>query len=357
MATYLLYMGSPVIVYLILTVFSGRTINDNPKYRNIYLGIMFIIMSLMMGLKSPDIGSGDARVYFSFWETMSEVSFSELNYYLQKADFEIGYQFTTWVFSHIFRNGQWQLILSSIFFAFSVCCFVNKNCKNLYLALIAFNSLGLFNFMVQGLRQAVAMCICLWALEFCKQKKPIKFLFFIVLATLFHGSAVVFSVVYFVRFFKLDIKSFVITAILIILGIIFLPKLFALINKFINDNYELGNQASEGGIIAVIIYMAIILFGLVFRDREDNNYALFLYMSIMAMVAMVMRNFVSTIIERVALYFAFGEMVVLSNSVKVIKNRTYYAVVCAFAVIMCFGVAIYKSTYSSLVPYLFFWQG
>ena len=109
---------------------------------------------------------------------------------------EGGYQVVTWILSHIFKDGQWLLFLSGAFMSFSVCRFVNRNCKNPMFALMAFNCLGLFNFMVQGLRQAIAMCICLWAIEYCKKGQLLKFLGTVGAACLFHASAIVFTVVY-----------------------------------------------------------------------------------------------------------------------------------------------------------------
>lgn len=356
MAIYLLYMASPIIMYGVLELILGYSINDNPKYRKIYLGLMVIIITLMMGLRSQDVGSGDSRFYYAFWKTMSKTNLSELGYSLKAVDLEIGYQCATWFFSHIFHNGQWQLVLSGAFFAISVCSFVNKNCKNLFLALTVFNCLGLFSFMVQGLRQAVAMCICLWAIEPCKQRKLLKFISLIFVASLFHGSAVVFSAVYFLKYFKLNIKSYLITFCLMMLAILFLPKFFDLLNLIINDHYAVGTQAKGGGIVAILIYIAVISFGLLFRDNQDVYYPMYIYMTLIALLAMVMRNTVSSIVERIAYYFAFGEMVVISNSIKTIGNKKEYHLVCGFIAIMCLCVAIYKSTYSVLIPYTFFWQ-
>ncbi len=356
MAIYLLYMASPIIMYGVLELILGYSINDNPKYRKIYLGLMVIIITLMMGLRSQDVGSGDSRFYYTFWETMSKTKLSDLGHTLKTVDLEVGYQCTTWFFSHIFHNGQWQLILSGAFFAISLCSFANKNCKNLFLALTVFNCLGLFNFMVQGLRQAVAMCICLWAIEPCKKREPLKFILLIFIASLFHGSAVIFSVVYFLKYFKLDIKSYFIVFCSIMFAILLLPKLFDLFNLMINDHYEEGTQSKDGGIVAILIYIAIISFGLLFKDSQDTYYPLFIYMTLIALIAMIMRNVVSDIVERISFYFAFGEMVVISNSIRTIENKREYHLVCGFIVVLCLCVAIYKSTYSVLIPYTFFWQ-
>ena len=55
-------------------------------------------------------------------------------------------------------------------------------------------------------------------------------------------------------------------------------------------------------------------------------------MTLIALLAMVMRNTVSSIVERIAYYFAFGEMVVISNIIKTIGNKKEYHLVCGFIV-------------------------
>lgn len=355
MTVYLLYVTSPAIVWMLVSIFNTKAANYDKRKKN-YIFFCGIIMALMIGLRYKGVGSSDTAFYYNNWEMMSQVSLSDLPRVLQRVDLEYGYQISVWLLSHIFRNGQWALILSGAFFSFSVCRFTYKNSKSPVVALTVFNCLGIFNFMVQGLRQAIAMSICLFAYEQCKNKKIIRFALLVTVASTFHASAAVFLLVYVLGMLKLNIKQFSIFAMLTAVGMKLLPYAIELMNMLINDDYGMDSASKSGGKVAILIYLVIVLFGLLFQDASDENYALFVYSTIVAAIAMLLRNSVSGIAERISFYFAFGEMIVLSNSIAALKEQKTRLIITVAAVMLCFGVAIYKASYSVLIPYTFFWQ-
>lgn len=96
-------------------------------------------------------------------------------------------------------------------------------------------------------------------------------------------------------------------AVLTFVGMQLLPYAFNILNVAMNENYDLNSASESGGIVAILIYAVIILFGLLFKDMSDEHYALFVYSSIVAAVAMLLRNSVNGIAERISHYFAFGQ--------------------------------------------------
>ena len=202
MTIYLIYMASPALLYLFFEFIPNKSIANNLRAKKFYLFLCGLCMTLMIGLRAPTNGSGDTLFYYNLWELFSDMSFDTFVKFSRTADMEFGYLITTWALSQFFPGGQWLLFLSGLFMSICLCYFTYKNCKNPVLALTVFHCLGLFNFMVQGLRQAIAMCICLLAIESCKKRKLIKFILLVLLASLFHASAIVFLPVYFIRFKK-----------------------------------------------------------------------------------------------------------------------------------------------------------
>ena len=355
MGVYLLYVASPVLVYLLLGKFLSLRF-DEIKVRKILLVACGIIMALMIGLRNPHVGSTDTYVYMQNWNVVQRIPLDGLWDYLTHMDMEGGYLIFAWIFSHIFEDPQWLLVISGVFFSWSVCTFVHRNCKNIILPLLLFNCLGLFNFMVQGLRQAIAMCICLWAIEFVKKRKLFKFLFMVALACSFHASAIVFVIVYFLYKLKLNTPSLFYFSAFLSALVFWLPELFELTNTVINDTYEMGKGAESGGVVAILIYAVIIIFGIAFREKNNEFFPMFVYMTIVGMVAMIMRNSVSTIVERISFYFSFAQMVLISNGISTIKDRRSNILVNLTVTLLLIGVAFHKASYSTLVPYLFFWQ-
>ena len=356
MALYLIYMASPVIVYFVMNLMAGRSFFSDERWKKAFLITCGIIMFLMIGLRSPDVGSGDTRFYYENWENMSVVSFIELQSILESIDMEQGYMLSVWALSHVFPEPQMLLVITAAFFAFSVCRFVSTNSENPLLSIVIFNCLGLFNFMVQGQRQAIAMCICLFAVEQCKSKHFIRFFLLVVLACLFHASAIVFIVVWFLSLLKLDFNGLLIFGLSISISLFLLPNIFEIMNRFIEDDYTIGTEAEQGGFVAILIYIVIIAFAFLYKKGEKSNYSLFLYMTIIGLLAFILRNTVSAIAERVSLYFAFGQMIILPNSIDSIydeNTRIFYKIV---VVVLCLGVSLYKATYAPVIPYYFYWM-
>lgn len=356
MVIYLLYVASPILIYFLFGLFRNQTNKNQGININAYLFVCGIIMALMIGLRHPLNGSGDTYRYCQNWILMRGVNYENLRTTLNNIDLEKGYLLLVWLLTRIFYHPQWLLVLTGVFFSVTVCYFVKFSCDGSPLALMTFNALGLFAFMVQGLRQSIAMCLCLWALECLKRRKWVKTILLIVLASTFHASAFVFFIVCPLSKLKINFKSFVIVSVGAIVAVSFLPNLFELVNSWINDDYGVGKGAESGGIVAILIYIVIIVFGLLFGDKNEEHFPLYIYMTIIAMACAIMRNNVSTIVERIAYYFAFGQMAVLAHSTKRLTDIATKVLICMVIAFLLFGVALYKTSYSVLIPYEFFWH-
>ena len=210
--------------------------------------------------------------------------------------------------------------------------------------------------MIQGLRQSIAMCICLFALEKCKKNQIYRFVILILIAMSFHASAVVFAVVYLLRYFKLTLPNILIFFTTAIIGINLLPYIFNFMNRLLNDHYAIGKGANQGGVVAIFIYLAILAFSLIFRNYDDDRIELFIYMALLAVSALFMRNSVTESAERIGFFFAFSQLPLVSNSVSSIEDKLTRSITTFIVAALCFGVAIYKASYSVVIPYEFYWQ-
>ena len=358
MAVYLLYMISPLLIEAMYRTAVPRARFDNERTRNRYIVLCGIVMFLMIGLRSYQNGSGDSKIYYELWRRARNLP---LNMYF-RVDMEKGFLLSIWILSRLFAEQQWVFLFSGAFFAIAVSRFVEKYCDDACLAFVVFNCLGLFNFYVQGMRQSIAMGICMFAIDFCKERKLLQFLGVVVTAMCFHGSAVVFFVVYPIWGMKLSTRNLIFAVLAAMIAFRSLGWFFSIGNQIIEDHYAIGDtRLTSGGGFTLAIHIVCVMVGLLLAAQSKRNESVFTnisffaYMTIICAVCFAMRYSVTTIMERVSFFFTFGEMLLISKSTK-LAVRSQRSLIRLIVIALCFGVAVHKAGYSSLVPYRFFWM-
>ena len=289
MAIYLLYMMMPMIVWLFFSLVLRRSVNSSDKTKRKYLITCGIFMLLMLSLRYHSVGSGDGGWYYTNWQYLSGLSIKGFLRILSNFDMETGYLTCIWIVSHIFKNPQFLFLFDGLLITITICLFLYRYSEDVVLGFTMFNCLGLWAFMVQGMRQATGMCICLYAIEFCKKKKFVPFLLLVVLASTFHASAIVFVIVYLFSFLRMNIKGYLTAIVASLLGIFSINFLFDLLNAFINDSYMVGDiEDSSGGYITLLIYILIIVATLIFGRTTENSrtFELFFYI----LLASILQN-------------------------------------------------------------------
>ena len=269
---------------------------------------------------------------------------------------EKGYIITIWLLSHVFKAPQFLFIITGLFYTFSVCLFLYKNCENLVVGLTMFICLGLYTFFFQGIRQAIAMCICLFAIELCKKRMFFPFVLLVLIAFLFHRSSIVFLLVYFFYGKRLDSIWTILIIIINILFVIFSRMFVGFGNDLLNKGYT--QTVNSGGFVALLIY--IIIVGVAFavglkKNGNNHEYSFFLYMTVFGGVLYLSRYFGALILERVSFYFMFGQCVLLPASIKGDEEKVRVSV-SVIIIFLCLTLLIYRLRNSEFVPYLFFWQ-
>ncbi len=360
MSLYMFYLLSPVIFSI-----TGLSAKKRETGKRRYLRIMFIVLFTFFALRTPYIGSGDARFYYNLWERFSSIPFSNIQTVLS-LDLEKGYVLVTWLLSQCFHNGQYVFVFSGIFFALSITNFLKKNCDDCVLGLISMTSMGLCTFFLQGIRQAIAICICLYAIEYCKKRNIRAFLAVVIVAMTFHASAAVFVISYFIYGRKIDIKSIAIIALISAGAPIILRQVTILANFLMNENYLGGSiENTSGGVVTFILYLTIILYAFVLynsisiRNSKSEidaiNYSFYFFMFVICTTFFSMRFFYITVFERASYYFLPCVAPLLDASKKntTKKNEMILSAV-LLAVFILLG--IYKAGPSSIMSsYKFFW--
>ncbi len=349
MLAYLFIALSPLAV----SVFFPKLKTDE-KSKKKFLIISGIILILFIGLRSKYVGSLDSINYFNMMKRAglhdSWQSWYDPDYV------EGGFQFFCFLLSRVFTNPQWLFVFTAAFYILSISYFIYKNSDNCVLSMVMYITLGLMQFHMQGMRQSIAMCLCLFAYEFLKKDKTILFFLTILIATQIHRTVIVFFILYI--FSKLPYRWWSMILVVIISALIWLFS--SDLTVFANDVFEteyIGSAAQSGGFVATAIHLLIILFAMLFNPtlKKDKALTLSLFTCMICTTLYLTRYFSTMIAERLSFYFTFAELVLLPNTISHLPKE-YKKIITVGVYALSIALFLYRLRGSDFIPYHFFWN-
>ena len=268
MFPYIVLALVPMILGLVYQYYKEQ----NPQKDYFRGGVVFLLgltLFLMVAFRSKHVGSTDSYHYYDNWQTLSNTAWHKIPEFIETTRMETGFCYAVWGLSQFLPDPQWIFILTGLLFAWSVSHFVNRYCEDVALGFSLFITLGLYTFMVQGMRQAIAMAILLFAIDFCKKRKLLPFVLMVLIAVAFHKTAIIFLPVYFL--YGIKIKP--ISLILFVLGafgvVACSPFVVSLGQQWFDRSYA--SRAESGGIVALLVYILILLFAVLFAVKKHND--------------------------------------------------------------------------------------
>ncbi len=355
MFAYLLLALSPLILATMLPYYKEEKAQKRKYY--IILGIIFVFI---IGFRSIDLGSTDTYVYTK--QFLNAGSYDNLSDYLSIRNVtEIGYNTFEWILARLFGKPVYLIVVTSIIYVLSVFGFAKKNSTSPAYSIFLYVTIALLLFNMQGMRQSLAMSICIFSYEYVKKRKPIKFFILVALAFFFHRTAIVFAIIYFLYGQKLTKKRALlyvpISAIVLLLSnqiIDFANKVFTF--GGIERTYT--GIASGGGYVTLFLHILILVVAILGSKNDndnDNEYSLLFYMSLLCTISFLMRYFGAYEAERISFYFAYAEIALLPNSIERLKPSNRVIVQVGFFVI-AMAIFISKLINNNFLPYSFFWN-
>lgn len=298
-------------VPLILKIFF-KDIDSNTKQKKWFLIVCGIFVVFVMGLRSRYAGSYDTNNYVTLFESMK--NYPSLRNYLTDSQFaslnfftsEVLFYIYVWGISKVFSLYSGFLIVTALIITVCTFRFFYLHSENVMLSVFMFITLGLMTFVMNGMRQAIAMSICLLSFRFMREKKIIPFAIIVIIATMFHKSAIFILPIFFVRYFKFDVKSLGVLGTIIALILIRSDQIIFFFDDIANKNYLESTVAEAGGISSMLIYFAVILMALLFNiGRQKENEIACLWLSLVGFILYICRYIISAGFERFSYYFAY----------------------------------------------------
>lgn len=334
---------------------SNRPVEQKRKQLTIYTTLL---ISVVIGLRHPSMGWDlqYQKPYGYLWsfECISNLSLFEVIKGVSWQNYEWGYILYNKLLSFVSINSSWLLFVSAVLSYVPVGIMIGRLSKDPLFSWIVYLGLPCFLMPFSGLRQGIAIGIVCLSFLYIQQRKLLKFAIVVLLAGLFHRTALIALIAY--PLYSLKIKPQIRIWSIPVLLVVFVLRvpLFTVASKLFKDNASIDNN---NAIILLIVFVLIYMFCSLFLKSEDNESAGFLNLFYFACICQVFGG-VNHLAIRVGYYFMPPLVLALPGIVKnmMISNRRLSRplIMSIFAVYGLF--AMYSSGWAMAYPYHFFWS-
>lgn len=351
----LLYIAVALWPLLMEELYNKINIRTNVK--NIKLStcvfLALLPMFLMIALRNPSMGADTGGYIKNF---LNVINTSLENAY-KTTRMEHGYLIFVKCIGYITSSAlAYQVICTTVYFIGIYSFTKNLEKEDAFLFVFFVTTLGLFFFMFTGVRQCLAMSICLFSYKYCKNRNPVKFFLCIILAYCFHKSACLFAIVYFIVSRKIKWYNILIYGILVWLASTYLLEIQEWFNETLEYNYEIEETGS--GFIFFLITLAFTVFSMyvIYNNNGLTKYNTALININFITVFFWLLRLQTRVAERPSMYFMFISCALYSTSLNNIKNKREKLVLRVLIVAFSLAYYAYKLTTnaSGFVPYKIF---
>ncbi len=316
-----------ILAYLALCFVLSFVAKQYPKTKGFVIFVIFLLGVIISGYRPFDF-TKDNLAYINNFIIHSKKSLSaSWRDVLTNDGKDPFYYFLGNVFSKLgFTYRGWFVFIATVYIG-GFCYVTYKYSNDYFISVLILITQSYFYFSMTGLRQTLAMGICFFAYDFAVRKKPVGFALAVFLASLFHSSALIFAVFYFIKNLKINFKYWFAT-----LGALAVSFLFpSFINNLVEQlawNDELARYADVTtglSISGFIIQFCILLFCYMFTrfDAKNDGYRKPWFAAMV--MGLVIQAFVVNIdnIFRMAMYFSVYGVLAVPDAIELqgLKNR------------------------------------
>jgi hypothetical protein len=295
------------------------------KKQNLALALGFADLFVMAAIRSMDIGR-DNGSYEKIFQKVSrgDITLSNTNGY------EWGYIFLNQLVGRMHGEIRTLLVVVSFLFLFGVFYYVKKNAIYPWISIYFYICMYYYQQSFTIWRQALAISIVLFAYIQLEERKYIRYFLLVLLAALFHRSALLALAPFLVQYIKITKK-----------WMLFLIGMFAVVYGFRNQIVQLAftlqiqrlsmymdSVVSEEGYEQLIMYSAMLLFVIYSalsyysnvkhqRMKKDGALELRLHQSVTLGILMVGTQLLATyfsLLTRAGLFFSVPFVLLLPNT-------------------------------------------
>lgn len=331
--------------------------NKNKIIRFLSLGIAILVPSLIAGLRDVEVGTDSITYAENFWLLQYGESTRE-----RWNEFEPGYSFLNNIIANLgFSYSVLFFAMQFLTMLFFVKAVWNER-DNIIVWLTSFTYMLLyFQTSLNMVRQALSITICIFAITLLLKNKKMQFLVWVLVASLFHFSALICLSLFILKYFFEKREKL---SLLILIGASMLISNRDLLGNIVyvitGSGYFAGyitRDAEDFGSMSVYILRcgAYIVFPLFIFHKMNfcKKYKFYLYTVILGFIIGSLGRMTMTQVQRVGYYFSYLLILLIPLSISYMRRGNKAVAKIAFCLLLLFAwyYDFFYKGFNDTVPY------
>lgn len=364
-----------LLAYYLIASFFDTTKIQSEKTRKLRIVVYLLPMFVLAAFRDVSIGN-DTSTYFRTFQLAQRSE--SLLLVIQASRHEPGYLIVNYLLSHLGYSFYFFQVVITLFIYFSLGRALYHYSENIALSCFLFFALGEFFGTMNTTRMWMAIAVLLFSIRFVQERKPIKFIVVVLLAALFHYTALIFILLYPLCTTKIDsFKSFALIVLSVVAGLFAVNILTVITSRLgMYQSYLTGRRADTSGNIAIYTSLItnILILGFAAYVKLQQKPVLFddfnnekgetvsvnsiYYVSMFVIVGLGLIGLSNTIMSRVRGYFEILIIFIIPvclNNVRIKSNkRIVQFIICTLLAIEIVYIINYRAGWYGVTPYRFF---
>lgn len=321
----------------------------------ILVSCSFTLLFLISGLRGEF--TSDYRNYIELFKYYNLFSFNEI--FQQNFGQEIGYVLLNRLIGAFTDNGMYLGIVTSIIVLSLFFKEIRTYSTNVWFSIFMFVTIGDFYTSFNLTRQIIAAGIIFSASKYLYERKIFKYFVYIFLAALFHKTALIMIIFYFILTLKIEKRILFLLTIIFTITFIHINDLLMVIQKFFYSYYTEGSYGMTGyNYKNVILPIFILIFVIIHISKLDQNdikirvwINAIIYYAFFSILGLKVQ-----MIQRLAFFFSPYVLLIVPKIITSVRNkneRLFYLILAIFFFFLYNFLALQGTGYD---PYYFIWQ-
>lgn len=339
-------------IFLVL-VWGLASINSSKKVKILIYLILFVQLYTILAARHLSVGS-DTLNYVFWFERSKLYNFFDFSY----SRHETGYLLLNKVLSFI-NNPQIFIAIIAFIQLIIIYLFIIKESRYPIISVFLFISFGFYSDLFNLFRQMLALSILLLSYNYLKKNDFTKYVIIVVIASLFHISALSFLVLWFTKKIEPRFRNLLLYFTIAILTYLFSGEIIRYSLEYFSTRSNITVESS-GGLNLLILLIVILLIGYMLKrnilKNENNSIILFNVLSAGVFAQVIALQF--SLFTRITSYFAFFIIIFIPEIIHAIENK--YIRIISIMFIINLGLIYYYYSLlrnsSGVLPYQFFFN-